>query len=159
MGILKGIDPILTADLLHVLRAMGHGDKLCVCDANFPAVSTAAATVRKAPVILAGVDLPQALEAICSVFPLDYFVERPALHMGPQPGVAMPPLGHEVIGSAQAAIAKHSPGVLVTPLERFAFYAEANTCFAVVQTAERRPYGNLVLVKGVIGPDGRDLRP
>jgi L-fucose mutarotase/ribose pyranase (RbsD/FucU family) len=24
---------------------------------------------------------------------------------------------------------------------------------------ERRPYGNVILVKGVIGPDGNDLRP
>jgi hypothetical protein len=37
MGLLKGIDPLLTADLLHILRSMGHGNKLVVCDCNFPA--------------------------------------------------------------------------------------------------------------------------
>ena len=49
--------------------------------------------------------------------------------------------------------------MVVKPLERFAFYEESRQCFAVVQTLERRPYGNAILVKGVVGPDGKDLKP
>lgn len=160
MGILRGIDPLLSADLLHCLRAMGHGDKLCLCDANFPAASVAAETFRRTPIVLANADLPRALTAVCSVMPLDYFVEQPAVHMGPQQGVSMPPLGHEVIAEGTAAIAAACGDIiLLHPLERFSFYTEAKTCFAIVQTAERRPYGNVILTKGVIGADGNDLKP
>lgn len=160
MGILKGLSPTLTADLLHVLRSMGHGDRLCVCDANFPAASVAASTHRKAPIVLAGVDLPEAVGAICSVLPLDYFVESPAQIMSPQAGCELPPLGEEVKARALAAISAHAPDLrALAPVDRFAFYEAAGSCFAIVQTAERRPYGNLILTKGVIGADGKDLRP
>lgn len=159
MGLLKGLDPILTADLLYVLRAMGHGDKLCVCDCNFPAHEVATHTTSRKHVQLVGVDLPRALGAICSVLPIDFFVDAPARHMAPQTGVTMPTLGAEVVSQAQAAIQQRCAGVQLQPVERFEFYAEARTCFAVVQTMERRPYGNVVLTKGVVGPDGDDLRP
>ena len=157
MGLLKGIDPLLTADLLHVLRSMGHGDKLCVCDCNFPAAEVATKTTSGKCIVLT-VSLPEALSAICSVLPLDYFVESPVGHMSPQEGVAMPPAGVEVTEALVTAIAQHA-NVKVTPIERFEFYSEARKCFAVVQTLERRPYGNAILTKGVVGPDGNDLKP
>lgn len=159
MGLLKGLHPLLTADLLHVLRSMGHGDQLAIVDVNFPAASTAAATSSGKHVLLAGANLPDTLEAVCSVLPLDFFVEQPARHMAPQEGVALPDSGGEVIAAAGAAVAAACPGTTLQPLERFAFYEEAKTCFAVVQTHERRPYGNVLLRKGVVGPDGRDLKP
>ena len=71
----------------------------------------------------------------------------------------MPAAGNAVIADAAATIEVHSPGVRLQPIERFAFYTEARGCFAVVQTAERRPYGNVILTKGVVGPDGKDLKP
>jgi L-fucose mutarotase len=157
MGLLKGIDPLLTADLLHVLRSMGHGDKLCVCDCNFPAAEVATKTTSGKCIILT-VSLPEALSAICSVLPLDFFVESPVGFMAPQAGVDMPPAGKEVVLALEAAITKHAD-VKVKPIERFGFYEEARTCFAVVQTLERRPYGNVILAKGVVGPDGKDLKP
>ena len=58
----------------------------------------------------------------------------------------------EVIEALKAAVGEGCPGVVVKPLERFAFYEESRQCFAVVQTLERRPYGNAILVKGVVGP-------
>ena len=36
---LINIDPIIGPEVLHTLRAMGHGDKLILCDSNFPAYS------------------------------------------------------------------------------------------------------------------------
>mmetsp|Transcript_27361 Transcript_27361/g.40462 ORF Transcript_27361/g.40462 Transcript_27361/m.40462 type:complete len:160 (+) Transcript_27361:35-514(+) len=159
MGLLKGIDPILVPDLLHILRSMGHGDKLCICDCNFPAAQVSTQTTSGKQCILT-VDLPRALEAIGSVLPLDFFEERQAVYMGPQDGVQMPPAGEEVVGALKAAIWENcGSDAKVEPLERFAFYEEAKTCFAVVQTMERRPYGNVILTKGVIGPDGLDLKP
>ncbi|CAK0807244.1 unnamed protein product, partial [Prorocentrum cordatum] len=158
MGLLKGLDPLLTADLLYVLRAMGHGDELVVCDCNFPATTTAEATTTKKLVSLPGADCPQAIDAICSVLPLDFFVPDPAHFMSPQEGVELPPAGKKVHATVQAALDKHC-GVKMQPLDRFAFYERAKKAFAVVQTMERRPYGCYILKKGVVGPDGNDLKP
>lgn len=160
MGLLKGIDPILTADLLWALRAMGHGDRLAVVDCNFPATKVSKSTVSgKDPIILT-VPLPQAVSAICELLPLDYFEKSAAFYMAPQDGVDMPPEGVEVVNELGRAIAiSSSPDVSVSSVERFEFYEEAKKCFAIVQTLERRPYGNVILVKGVIGPDGEDLKP
>ena len=124
MGILKGIDPLLTADLLYVLRSMGHGDKLCICDANFPASEVASKTITGDKIELS-CDLPTAVDAICSVLPLDMFIESPASHMEPSPGVSLPALGAEVHAAFKKTVSKHCPGVKVSPCERFAFYEEA----------------------------------
>ena len=158
MGLLKGVPPLLTADLLYILRSMGHGDKLCICDCNFPASEVATKTTSGEKIELA-CDLPTAIDAICQLLPLDFFVDAPAMHMAPQAGVALPTLGKEVIDASKAAIQRHAEGIKVEPCERFDFYEEARSCFAVVQCLERRPYGNVVLTKGVVGPDGKDLKP
>jgi L-fucose mutarotase len=158
MGLLKGLDPLLTADLLHILRSMGHGDKLVICDCNFPAAEVATKTTSQKCVILT-VSLPEALSAICSVLPLDYFVETPVTYMCPSGGLELPPAGAQVLAESKSAIRQHASDVTICAIERFAFYEEARTCFAVVQTLERRPYGNVVLQKGVVGPDGNDLKP
>ena len=158
MGLLKGIDPLLTADLLHVLRSMGHGDKLVICDCNFPAAEVATHTTSGKCVILT-TELPESLSAICSVLPLDYFVDSSVSCMAPSEGVELPEEGAVVISAIKASIHTHAPDVRIMPLERFSFYEESRKCFAVVQTLERRPYANVILQKGVIGPDGQDLKP
>ena len=159
MGLLKGLDPLLTADLLHVLRSMGHGDQLIVCDCNFPAYEISTHTTSKKCIILTTLSLPATLDAITSVLPLDFFVDVPVRHMAPQEGVALPPSGVEMLEESRNAIWKNSPGTKIEPVERFQFYKEARKTFAVVQTLERRPYGNFILQKGVVGPDGSDLKP
>ena len=174
MGLLKNIDPLLTADLLYVLRAMGHGDMLAVVDCNFPAVEVATKVCTKGCVclcalcrlrlicdcvmqtttgklvVLAGSNAPDTLDAITSVLPIDAFVESPLKHMSPSPGISLPPAGAEVHAEAKAAVAKHSPSQFA-PLERYEFYDTARKAFAVVQTSERRPYGCFLLQKGVVG--------
>eukprot|EP00667_Euglena_gracilis_P020975 EG_transcript_22815 len=160
MGLLKGLDPLLTADLLHVLRLAGHGDCLCLCDANFPAAALAAKTTTGKLVQLAGADVVQALDAVCSVLPLDFFVESAAGHMVLPPGVELPPLGKEVHEKGNAVILKHCPEMKIRGIERSVFGEEAAQCFAIVHcSGERRPYGNWILKKGVVGPDGSDLKP
>jgi L-fucose mutarotase len=159
MGLLKGIDPLLTADILHILRSMGHGDKLCLCDCNFPAAQIATRTTSQKHILLT-VTLPQALDAICTVLPLDFFEEKQAMHMSPQDGMDMPPAGKEIVSLMKDTIAKRcGSDAVVAGVERFAFYEEAKSCFAVIQCLERRPYGNVILVKGCVGPDGNDLKP
>eukprot|EP00927_Polykrikos_kofoidii_P056507 TRINITY_DN50614_c0_g1_i1.p1 TRINITY_DN50614_c0_g1~~TRINITY_DN50614_c0_g1_i1.p1 ORF type:complete len:162 (-),score=19.81 TRINITY_DN50614_c0_g1_i1:42-527(-) len=161
MGLLKGLDPLLSADLLYVLRLAGHGDEILICDANFPAHEVSTKTTTQKLIALAGADTTQVAKAITSVLPLDYFASECAWCMAPQDGVLLPPLGIEVHEGFRSVLAESgNAGICVEPIERFAFYSRARDCFAVVQAqSERRPYGNFILKKGVVGPDGKDLKP
>lgn len=148
---LKGLDPLLNADLLYVLRAMGHGDDIVVADTNFPADSVATETVHGALLRLDGVDAPRAVAAILSLMPLDSFVPHPAERMevvgAPD---EIPPVQAEVQAAIDRAEGRPLP---MGSIERHAFYARAKRAYAVVQTGERRFYGCFVLKKGVIPPD------
>ncbi|HLB79966.1 MAG TPA: RbsD/FucU domain-containing protein [Dongiaceae bacterium] len=140
---LKNLDPLLHADLLHVLAAMGHGDELALVDRNFPAAALARRLVR-----LDGVGIVRAGQAILSVFPLDAFVERPVLRMEvvgkPQ---EIPPVQREFQEAVDRAEGRPWP---MGQVERFAFYERARAAFAVVATGEDRAYGCFLLKKGVI---------
>ena len=144
---LKNIDPLLNADLLHTLRAMGHGDEIVLVDANFPAHSVAQHLIR-----LDGADIIQAGEAILSVLPLDSFVEHTVLRMEV---VGKPDEIPEVQQQMQQVVdASAGRSVAIGGIERHAFYQRAKQAYAVVATGERRAYGCFILIKGVIKPDG-----
>lgn len=147
---LKGLDPLLGADLLHVLRSMGHGDELTICDSNFPADQVARQTVSGRLIRLDGVDLARTLQAILSVMPLDTFTAHAAYRMEVVGDPAQIP---PVMQQAQAVIdrAEGRPFPMAA-LERFAFYERARKAYAVVATGEPRFYGNVILTKGVIPP-------
>lgn len=148
---LKGIDPRLNADVLHALRAMGHGDALVVCDTNFPADSVARATVTGRLLRMDNLSAAEAVRAILSVLPLDTFVEDFAARMEVVGAPAeIPPVQQEVQAEIDRAEGRPRPMVSV---ERFAFYDRARAAYAVVQTGERRFYGCFILRKGVIGPE------
>jgi L-fucose mutarotase len=148
---LKSLDPILTADLLYALRAMGHGDDLVICDTNFPADSVARQTVLRRLIRLDGVTAPRAARAILSVMPLDPFVDKPALRMEvvDKPN-ELPVVQSEVQREIDAAEGRSWP---MASIERHAFYALAKKAYCVVQTGERRFYGCFIFKKGVIPPD------
>ena len=94
---LKGVNPLLHADLLATLCAMGHGDDLVIADANFPSESVARHTTLGKVLRLDGADVPQAVRAILSVFPLDTFVDTPALRMQVVGNATeLPAIQHEV---------------------------------------------------------------
>jgi len=145
---LKNVNPLLTAELLSVLAAMGHGDELAVTDANFPADSVARGTCHGRVVCLAGVSVPQAVSAILSVLPLDEFVDAPVRRMASnltagefpryskrsRQSSTRPPDGHWPMGD----------------LERFAFYEAARNSYAVVFHRERRLFGNVLIKKGAL---------
>jgi L-fucose mutarotase len=142
---LKGLDPLLNADLLHVLRSMGHGDDLVIADANFPA-----ATMGRRVVRLDGVSSPRALEAVLSLMPLDDFVNQPC---GRIEVVGDPDAVPEVCKELQKVIDKAEGGRFkLASIERFSFYEHARQAFAVVQTGETRLYGCVLLKMGVIRP-------
>lgn len=145
---LKTLNPLLNAELLYVLRAMGHGDDLVLVDRNFPAASVAAKTVSGRLVRLDGADIPQAAEAILSVFPLDTFVETPVHRMEV---VGKPAEVPSVAADVQALINRaEGRDWPMGSIERMAFYEAAKQGFAVVVTSETRPYGCFILKKGVI---------
>lgn len=132
MGLLKGLPPLLTADLLHILRSMGHGDVLCVADANFPAAEVATKTTTGKCIVVT-CDLPELLDAICTVLPLDFFTDHPARSMAPAQGHVMPPEGSQALLEMQRVISKHCPEAKLTPVGRFEFYEQARRSFAVVR--------------------------
>ena len=142
---LKGIDPILNADLLWTLRAMGHGDDLVIADTNFPATTMGRRVVR-----MDGVSGPRLLEAVLSVLPLDDFVPDPALRIEV---VGDPEAEPEVCRDYAAILARPAHGgARLGRLERFAFYERARGAFAVVASGEDRLYGCVLLKKGVVRP-------
>ena len=143
---LKGLDPLLSADLLHALRAMGHGDELVIVDANFPATSMGQRVVR-----MDGVSATRALEAVLSVIPLDDFGDEPCARMQV---VDDPDAVPEVCQQFQEVIDRAERGRFqLAKIERFAFYERARQAFALVQTGETRLYGNVLLKMGVIRPE------
>lgn len=148
---LKGIDPILNAEVLGALRAMGHGDDLIICDSNFPADATARQTGLGTLLRIDNVSAARAVRAILSVLPLDSFVPHPVLRMevAHEPDT-VPPVQLEVQREIDAATGKPAP---MGAIERFAFYDLANKAYCVVQTGERRFYGCFMFKKGVIAPD------
>ena len=142
---LKGIDPLLNADLLHALGAMGHGDEIAVVDANFPAAAMAQRLIR-----LDGVSATRAVEAILSLLPLDDFVDRPANRMQVVGDAkSVPPVCREFQALVERSAGKALP---LGTIERQKFYERVRRCYAVVATGETRLYGNLILTKGVIRP-------
>jgi L-fucose mutarotase len=136
--VLTGIHPILAGELLAALDRLGHGDELVVADANFPA-NRLGAQVVETP----GLPSPEVVEAIRTVVPLDGYEGASVLLMAAEGG-ARRAVQHELVEAASASADR------VAELERFAFYERAAAARLVVRTGELRPYGNLVLRKGVV---------
>jgi L-fucose mutarotase len=149
---LKNIDPLLNADVLYALRAMGHGDRLVICDTNFPADSIARQTAFGRLLRIDNVGAARAVRAVLSVLPLDTFIDDAAIRMeivgNP---TEVPEVQKEVQREIDHAEGRRWPLVGV---ERYTFYEKAKTAYCVISTGERRFYGCFVFSKGVIPPDG-----
>ena len=149
---LKGIDPVLTPELLKVLMEMGHDDALVLADANFTAVRYAGGK----PIIrLPGVSMARAVQAVVSLLPLVADENHPVGYMrvSNQPEGYRSALQREVLADLEPAFLA---GQSAEPIERFAFYERTRSAFAIVLTGELQPFGNFLLRKGVIGDT---LRP
>ena len=141
---LKGIDPLLSPELLATLRAMGHGDEIAIVDGNYPGVEHARRLVR-----LDGVALIPALNAILSVMPIDDFVEEAIFRSTyRQERDTLEPVHREIIDCC----ASHEPERTVVPLVGADFYNRVRAAHTLVQTSEPRLYANVILRKGVIYP-------
>jgi len=144
---LKGIDPLLSPELLKILCEMGHGEEIVLVDANF----TSQTLGQGKPLVrLPGIDLQRASAALLSVFPLDAMVDQPVAFM-------------KVCNTADGYLSAVQRNMLdqiaasgaATPaqceaVERFAFYERVKGAYAIVQTGEMQPYANFLFKKGVI---------
>lgn len=139
---LKGISPILSPELLKILMEMGHGDELVIGDGNFPAASMGRRLVR-----LDGHGVPEILEAILALYPLDSYSEAPVALMQVTPGDDVVP---EIWDRYREIVEKHEGKVRFEEVERFDFYQRAQAAYCVVATGETALYANIILKKGVV---------
>lgn len=145
---LKGIPAILSPELLKVLCEMGHSDRLVIADGNFPTESMGknCITIR-----MDGHGVPEILDAILQVFPLDTYVEKPVNLMELMPNdvgrVATP-----IWDTYKEIVAKYDDrgADAVGNIERFAFYDEAKEVYCIIATGETAIYANVMLQKGVV---------
>ena len=149
---LKGIDPLLTPELLKLLCEMGHGDEIVLADANFTAESLSSAR----PVLrLAGAGMQAACKAVLSVFPLDSYVAQPVAYMkvGDTAEGYLSELQRSVVSRMEQDGAARP--AQCEAMERFAFYDRARRAYAIVQTGEMQAYANFIFKKGVIAEELR----
>ena len=143
---LKNIPPILSPELLKTLCEMGHSDRIVIADGHFPAESMG----KNCKVIRAdGHGVPELLDAILTLLPLDTYVDKPVSLMQVMAGDdAETPIWEEY----KRIVTKHDPrgASAIGEIERFAFYEEAKTAYAIIATGEKAVYANVMLQKGVV---------
>ena len=143
---LKGIDPVLSPELLMHLSAMGHGEWVAVVDANF----TAEFLRNGKPLVrLPGLSLARVSQAVLSVFPLAQDVSHPATYMQVSGSVS----GHRTAAQQEVVQLLEQQGLpasQVEAVERFAFYEKIKNASLIVQTGEGTAFGNVMFCKGVI---------
>ena len=140
---LKGISPVISPELIKILMEMGHGDEIVLADGNFPAAANARRLVRSD-----GNGVPELLDAILKLFPLDEYVSQPVALMEVVPGDPYQPvIWDEYRKIVSANEPKFSDFEYV---ERFAFYERAREAYAIVASSEKALYANMILKKGVV---------
>lgn len=143
---LKGIPQILSPELLKVLCEMGHSDRIVISDGNFPAESMG----KNAVVIRCdGHGVPELLDAILKLFPLDTYVEQPVSLMEVMPGDQVETPIWDTYKEIVANYDERGEKAIGT-IERFAFYEEAKKAYAIIATSEKALYANIMLQKGVV---------
>ena len=144
---LINVNPLISPEILQLIRSMGHGDKFVLSDANFPSYSHANKLYR-----MDGLNIPQAAEALLSHFPLDSFIPHPVERMeidGKQEEVN--DVHQDLIDTVKKVSGANWK---VGSVERQKFYVEARKAMAVITTSDTRPYGCFMFTKGVLKPDG-----
>lgn len=137
---LKGIPSILSPELLKIMMEMGHGDEIVIGDGNFPGASVNDRCVR-----CDGHGVPELLEAMLKLFPLDTY-QKPVYLMQKTPGDTV----ETPIWDEYAKIIKPYTDEQMIEVERFEFYERAKKAYAVVMTGESALYANIILKKGVV---------
>jgi L-fucose mutarotase len=139
---LKKIPKLLSPDLVRALMQMGHGDEIVLADANFPGHSLHPNVIR-----YDGMGIPELLDAILELFPLDHYAQCQAAFMSVVEGEPTVPV---IWSTYKEIIARHDEEAVIGYEERFDFYTRAKQSYAIVVTGEEALYGNVILKKGVI---------
>lgn len=134
---LKNINPVISPELLKILAEMGHGDSIVIADGNFPAHSKNKRIIRSD-----ACGVPQVLEGILSLIPLDTYVESNVLLMDCE---NEPP-----IWKTYRQLLKNDDNARIAKVDRFSFYEQAEKAYCVVATGETETCANILLVKGVV---------
>lgn len=140
---LKGIDPLLSGELLRILDDMGHGDQLMLVDRNYPAVSSGRPVVR-----LGEASIIRAATAILSVLPLDSFIEHPIERMEVEDDPVRTTATQDELLALASSVEGRALEYGVVP--RLEFYQRAQGVYAIVHTLDTVPYGCFILHKGVV---------
>ena len=144
---LINVNPLISPEILQLIRSMGHGDKFVLSDANFPSYSHANKLYR-----MDGLSIPEAAEALLSHFPLDSFIPYPVERMEID---GKPDEINEVHQDLIDTVKKVSgDNWKIGSIERQKFYVGAKKTMAVITTSDTRPYGCFMFTKGVLKPDG-----
>lgn len=143
---LKGISPLISPDLLYAMAQMGHGDRLVLADANFPAHSVGkdARVIRQD-----GILIPELLPEILKWFPLDH-LSSPCRVMQVSQGDVARGVTVPIWDVYRRILSANTVDAAWVELEREEFYEQSRKAFAIVLTGETAVYGNLMLTKGVI---------
>jgi L-fucose mutarotase len=142
---LKGIPPVVSPELMHLLMKMGHGDEIVIADGNFPADSKAQQIVRAD-----GLGVLEVLEAVLKFLPIDKFVDDPVAVMKPVNAKdPEPPIWKNFRRLLEMAEGRR---VELSLVERFEFYEKAEAAYCIVATSESALYANIILKKGVVTP-------
>ena len=137
LGLLKGISPAISPELLKTLAEMGHGDEIVFSDAHFPAHTMNARVIRAD-----GLGCDELLKGIAPLVELDSYA-TPVVMMEAVKGDTLDP---EVEKKYRAALGYTGE---IERMERYAFYERAKKAYAVVLTGETAKYGNIIIKKGV----------
>ncbi len=138
---LKNIPQIISPELLKILCEMGHGDEIVIGDGNFPAASNAKRLIR-----MDGHGVPEVLDAMLKLIPLDTYVESPVMLMATTQGDPTP----EIWDTYKKIITENNGKTNISQIERFDFYARSREAYAVIATSESALYANIILKKGVV---------
>lgn len=138
---LKNIPAIISPELLKILCEMGHGDEIVIGDGNFPAASNAKRLVR-----MDGHGVPEILDAVLKLIPLDTYVDSPAILMATSKDDPTP----EIWEKYEKIITENNGDTSISQTERFAFYERTRNAYAVIATSESALYANIILKKGVV---------
>ncbi len=140
---LKNIPTNISADLIKVLMAMGHGDELVIADANYPAFAYPDIVVD-----CTGQNIPELLTSILSLIPLDQYVENPTTFMAVLPNDPYIP---EIWDTYREIGKKYEQdGLREVTINKFDFYDQSQKAYAVIKTSEKALYANVILKKGVL---------
>lgn len=138
---LKNVPTIISPELLKILCEMGHGDEIVIGDGNFPAASNAKRLIR-----MDGHGVPEILDAVLKLIPLDTYVESPAMLMATAKDDPTP----EIWAKYKDIITKNNGETNISQIERFKFYERTREAYAVIATSESALYANIILKKGVV---------